>query len=211
MSNEQPVHWEEDELVMISGIQHFSYCPRQWALIHREQVFEENVFTLQGRMAHENADQERVRQEGDVKIVTGLAVWSDRLGLTGKCDVVEMHQDRPYPIEYKHGRRKSQIHDELQVCAQAMCLEEMFDLEIPAGAIYHVSSKRRREVPFTPELRQKVQEITLQIREWMQREDLPPAVNDKRCDNCSLQSVCMPHLTDGKRVKNWKSHVQEGI
>ncbi|MFD2170965.1 CRISPR-associated protein Cas4 [Tumebacillus lipolyticus] len=202
-------HWEEEDLVMISGIQHFSYCPRQWALIHREQVFEENVFTLQGRFAHENADEEKVRMEGTKQIVSGLAVWSTRLGLTGKCDVVEIQNRDIFPIEYKHGKRKSQVHDELQLCAQAICLEEMFQTNIETGAIYHISSKARREVPFTASLRLQVEQVVQQIREWSQREELPPAVNDKRCTHCSLQDACLPHLTDGKRTKNWKRTIGE--
>lgn len=209
--NDQQTEWLDDQLIMVSAIQHFSYCPRQWALIHREQVFEENSFTLKGRLIHERADQEDVRTEGDVQILTALPIWSNRLGLTGKCDVVEVRNGIPCPVEYKHGRKKAQLHDELQVCAEAMCLEEMFDVEIPIGIIYHHSSRRRREVELTSELRQAVADILRQIRSWSDREELPAAVNDARCEHCSLHSVCVPQWTNGGVKPSWMTYVNEEL
>lgn len=194
---------------MVSALQHFSYCPRQWALIHREQIFEENYYTMRGKLVHERVDQEAVRQDGEAQILTGLAIWSTRLGLTGKCDVVELRNGIPYPVEYKHGRKKAQVHDEIQVCAEAICLEEMFGVDVPMGAIYHHSSRRRREVPVTPELRQTVEEAVRQIRIWSQMEELPQAVNDSRCDQCSLRDSCLPHLTDGSKRRTWEGFVNE--
>lgn len=210
MELQRQSEWADEDLVLVSAIQHYSYCPRQCALIHREQIFDENIYTLKGGWAHEIVDQDKVRNSEDVKIVTALPIWSDHLGLVGKCDVVEFHNGIPYPVEYKHGRKKAQIHDELQLCAEAICLEEMFKLEISEGAIYHYSSRRRRVVIFSETLRKQVEEVILRIRELKEYEALPVAVNDERCEHCSLRSSCLPHLTDGKHKITWQMLLDEG-
>ncbi|MCW2279029.1 CRISPR-associated protein Cas4 [Heliophilum fasciatum] len=190
--------WDDKDLVMISAIQHYSYCPRQCALIHLEQTFTENIHTIQGRFVHEKVDQpDSVITEG-IRYETALPLWSGRLGLIGKGDLVEFHGDIPYPVEYKHGRKKHQIHDELQLCAQAMCLEEMLDCAVPKGAVFYFSSRKRREVLFSPILRQKVEEITLHIRELFKDGQLPPAVADTRCNECSLSESCVPELVGNR-------------
>lgn len=201
--------WADDELVLVSAIQHYSYCPRQCALIHREQTFDENLYTLRGRFLHEIVDQTGEREREDVRIVTALSIWSDRYGMTGKCDVVEFHGDRPHPIEYKHGRRKPQVHDELQLCAEAMCLEEMFGVDVPKGAIYHHSSRRRREVEISKELRSEVVKIIEQVRDLNRQTALPAAANDTRCHHCSLHSSCLPEVTDGRFTWRWQNIVKE--
>lgn len=185
--------WEETDLVPISALQHFSYCPRQCALIHMEQIFSENVHTLRGRAVHERVDEPAGSEESGVRVERALALYSDRLGLTGKADVVEFHADgTPYPVEYKHGRKRTQEHDDLQLAAQAMCLEEMTGKPVRYGAIYHHSSRRRREVEITKELRQQVAEAVAAVRALLRSKILPPPVNDHRCPQCSLIEICQP-------------------
>lgn len=193
----------------MSAIQHFSYCPRQYALIHCEKTFDENIYTMQGQFVHRNVDREHVMQEEGVRVVTALPIWSDTYGLTGKCDVVEFRNNVPYPVEFKHGRKKSQIHDELQLCAQAMCLEEMFGIPVLQGAIYHYSSRKRREVKFSTKLRDRVVQIAEKIREIAKSTQLPPAVNDDRCTNCSLRESCIPWMTNGYSTYRWQAHLIE--
>ncbi len=182
----------DEDLIMLSALEHYSYCPRQCALIHLEQTFEENLFTLRGRVVHEQVDEPEMKIEKGVRVERALPLWSHRLGLVGKADVVEFHGDTPYPVEYKHGPRRQKEHDDLQLCAQAMCLEEMTGQSVPKGAIFHHSSRRRREVEFTQELREKVERCIMEIRPMLASRALPPAVNDARCKHCSLQDSCLP-------------------
>jgi CRISPR-associated exonuclease Cas4 len=189
--------------VQLSALQHYAYCPRQCALIHVEQVFVENVYTATGRWAHERVDVEAVVCQQGVQVLRALPVWSDVYGLVGKCDVVELHEGVPYPVEYKRGRREAHQWDDIQLCAEAICLEEMFGVSILSGAIYHISSRHRREVSFTPELRDMVLQAANAVRELIEQEELPAAVNDSRCDLCSLRAVCMPEQTNGKRRRTW--------
>jgi len=173
---------ETADPIMLSALQHWSYCPRQCALIHLEQAFDENVHTMRGNAAHERVDEPGFESFEGVRSERALPVWSDRLGLIGKCDVVEFFPDgKIYPVEYKHGRKKLQVHDDLQLAAQAMCLEEMFDITITSGAIYHHTSRRRREVAITPELRKHVEETVTAIRAMLASCKLPPPANDPRC------------------------------
>ncbi|GAB1235726.1 CRISPR-associated protein Cas4 [Ferrigenium sp. UT5] len=184
---------ETDDPIMFSALQHWSYCPRQCALIHLEQAFEENVHTMRGNAAHEQVDNPGFASFEGVRSERALPVWSDRLGLVGKCDVVEFHPDgQVYPVEYKHGRKKLQVHDDLQLAAQAMCLEEMFGKPVLKGAIYHHTSRRRREVTITPELRKQVEETIAAIRAMLAWGKLPPPANDARCKECSLIDICQP-------------------
>jgi CRISPR-associated exonuclease Cas4 len=185
----------EESLVFISALNQYAYCPRRCALIYAEQTFDDNVYTMRGRDLHERTDQpmESGWEEG-VRVERGLPLWSKRLGLIGKADVVEFHGDTPYPVEYKSGPKRRFENDDLQVCAQALCLEEMTGQEVPRGAIYHHSSRRRREVVFTPELRRRVEEAIVSIRLLLARGTLPPPVNDRRCERCSLIETCMPSV-----------------
>jgi CRISPR-associated exonuclease Cas4 len=184
---------EAEDPIMLSALQHWSYCPRQCALIHLEQAFDENVHTMRGNAAHARVDEPGFESFEGVRSERALPVWSDRLGLVGKCDVVEFHPDgKIYPVEYKHGRKKLQVHDDLQLAAQAMCLEEMFGKTILNGAMYHHTSRRRREVAITPELRQQVEETVAAIRAMLASGKLPPPANDARCKECSLNDICQP-------------------
>lgn len=165
-----------------------------------EQSFVENVHTLRGRALHENADETTVASEAGVRIERALPLYSDRLGLVGKADVVEFHaDDTPYPVEYKQGKKKQYENDDLQLAAQAMCLEEMTGKSVRYGAIYHHSSRRRREVEITAVLRQQVAETVAAVRALLNSKTLPPPVNDHRCPQCSLQEICQPEALAAKR------------
>lgn len=168
--------------VPISALQHWSYCPRQCALIHVEQAFANNVFTARGNAVHALVDEPGGERKGTVRIERALPLWCDRLGLVGKADLVEFGTDGgAYPVEYKHGPRRKHEHDDLQVAAQALCLEEMTGQPVPAGAIFHFSSRRRREVVIGPELRYAVETTVLAVRAMLASAKLPAPVNDDRC------------------------------
>ncbi len=190
---------EESNLIMISALEHWSYCPRQCALIHVEQIFDENLYTLRGRAVHKQVDEIESVVERGVRVERALPLWNRRLGLIGKADVVEFYGGTPYPVEYKHGSRRQREHDDLQLCAQAMCLEEMTGQAVPRGVIFHHKSRRRREVIFTPTLRQQVEEAIAAIRTLLAETRLPPPVNDQRCEKCSLNESCMPQVIEERK------------
>lgn len=180
--------------VNVSALNQYSYCPRRCGLIYLESEFSENIHTSRG-----NAEHERVDRAGYVTTHEGaraeyaLPIWSDHLGLIGKCDVVEFcPYGDVYPVEYKHGARKNRLNDDLQLAAQAMCLEEMFGKTVEQGAIYHHTSRRRRVVSITPELRNQVEDTVAAIRAMLSSGKLPPPVNDARCKECSLNEICQP-------------------
>ena len=184
----------DESTILISSLNQYAYCPRRCGLILVEGEFEDNIHTVRGTAEHEHVDQVayETRQSG-ARVEYALPVWSDRLGLVGKCDVVEFWPDGTvYPVEYKHGARKKWMNDDIQLAAQAMCLEEMLGRPVTHGAIYHASSHRRREVAITPELRQGVEQTTAAIRAMLQGGQLPPPLNDARCRECSLIEICEP-------------------
>ncbi len=189
---------EQDNPVLLSALEHYGYCPRQCALIHREQTYDENIFTLQGNAVHERVDQPGTTIAGEVRFEYAVPLWSRSLGVVGKADLVEYRGEVPYPVEYKHGRSRKGIAAELQICGQAICLEEMLGIEVPRGAIYHHSSRRRREVEFTAELRQAVEHAVAEVRRILSEDTLPPAVADSRCRNCSLIESCLPFVVSAK-------------
>lgn len=190
--------------IPLSALQHYSYCPRQCALIHQEQVFTENVFTLRGQRVHERVDQPDSREEHGVRVEQALPLFCDRLGLIGKADVVEFLPDgTPRPVEYKHGPRRQKEHDDLQVAAQALCLEEMTGKAVPEGVIYHHGSRRRRVVPITAALRSLVETTTAQVRAMLESGRLPPPTdNPALCRGCSLIDECRPELLKAQRELN---------
>lgn len=188
-----------DEPVSISALQHYSYCPRQCALIHIEQTFDENLYTLRGQAVHANVDSPDSTIEDGVRVERSLPLYSNRLGLIGKADVVEFDEDgNPFPVEYKHGPRRQHEHDDIQLAAQAICLEEMLGLTVKAGAIYHHSSRKRRIVKLTDELRDRVLRVTEEVRLLLRDRLMPPPVNDERCKNCSLFDACQPAMIADK-------------
>lgn len=179
--------------ITLSALQHWVYCPRQCALIHQEQVFAENVHTARGQAVHHLVDQPGYERKASVKVERALPLWSERLGLIGKADLVEIHADGTlYPVEFKYGRKRRAVHDDVQLAAQAMCLEEMFQRPVMHGAVYHASSRRRREVVITDELRGLVAITVDAIRAMLATEQLPAPVNDGRCRECSLKDICQP-------------------
>ena len=192
---------EVDDPIMISALEHYSYCPRQCALIHIEQAFDDNIHTMRGHVVHRQVDEPGWEAQAGARAERALPVWSDRLGLIGKCDVVEFRADGSiYPVEYKHGGKRAKLHDDLQLAAQAICMEEMTGRLVARGAIYHHSSRRRREVTFTDELRKMVEETVSAIRAMLAAGRLPPPVNDKRCKECSLRETCQPEAMAADRV-----------
>jgi CRISPR-associated exonuclease Cas4 len=181
--------------VPISALQHWSYCPRQCALIHVEQVFAQNVHTARGNAVHALVDEPGAERKGTVRIERALPLWCERIGLIGKADLVEFEADgTAYPVEYKHGPRRQHGHDDLQLAAQALCLEEMTGKPVPVGAIFHFSSRRRREVVVDAGLRAAVEDGAKAVRALMSSTVLPPPVNDARCRNCSLIELCQPKI-----------------
>lgn len=187
---------ETNEPIMLSALQHYSYCPRQCALIHIEQVFDENVHTMRGNAVHKRVDEPGMESFEGERTEYALPVWSERLGLIGKCDAVEFYPDgRIYPVEYKHGKKRAKAHDDIQLAAQAICLEEMTGKPVTHGAIYHHSSRRRREVVINESLRQKVVETVAAVRTLLNAGKLPPPVDDARCNECSLKAICQPRIS----------------
>ena len=215
--------YREEELLPLSGLQHFAFCRRQWALIHLERQWQENLRTVEGdllhRRAHDGAQRER---RGDTLTLRGLPVVSYTLGLSGQCDVVEFRADssgvslqgeeglwRPFPVEYKRGRPKAHQADELQLCAQAMCLEEMLCCAVPAGALFYGASRRRTAVDFTPELRQSVRDAAGEMHQYFRRGYTPRARPTKACAACSLKDLCLPQLTRRSAVPDYLRQAME--
>ncbi len=184
---------DPSDSIPISALQHWSYCPRQCALIHQEQAFAENVHTARGQAVHARVDAPGFTTHGEARSVRALPLFCDRLGLAGKADVVEFLADgTPFPVEYKHGPRRQHAHDDIQLAAQALCLEEMTGKIIRRGAIYHASSHHRREVAISDQLRQETEETVAAVRSMLDSGRMPPPVNDQRCRECSLLDLCQP-------------------
>lgn len=199
----------EPELIALSALQHWQYCPRQCGLIHLEQVFDDNVHTLRGQAVHAKADLPGVETAKGVRVERALPLWHDALGLIGKSDVVEfLAGGVPYPVEYKHGSRNKAADiaacDDLQLAAQAMCLEAMTGKSVNEGALYYASSKRRRVVPITAPLRADVAQTANAIRQMLASGQLPPPLAAeqaaRRCKACSLQDRCQPQATHASLV-----------
>lgn len=185
----------QDDPIPLSALQHWAYCPRQCGLIHLEQYFAENIHTARGQAVHHLVDEPGYEIKAGVRVERALPLWSDRLGLIGKADLVEFHPDGSiFPVEFKHGPRRVKRYDDIQLAAQAMCLEDMLDRPVPQGAIYHASSRRRRVVEITSDLRQSVLETADAIRAMLASGVLPPPVNDQRCRECSLKDACQPEV-----------------
>lgn len=183
--------------IPLSALQHWCYCPRQCALIHVEQVFAENLYTLRGQAVHHQVDQPGLETRAGLRIERALPIWSDRIGLIGKADIVEFEADgTPYPVEYKHGSRNKAAWiaacDDLQLAAQALCLEEMTGKAVPRGALFYAASKRRRDVVIEANLRRRVAEVAVAVRALLDGAVLPAPTFDKRCEKCSLADICQP-------------------
>lgn len=181
------------ETIMVSALQHYAYCPRQCALIHVDMAWEDNLFTLRGHRAHERVDIPQGMTRDGLRVEIALPLWSDELGLSGRADVVEFLSDgTPYPVEHKVGPRKYKRADEIQLGAQAMCLQEMFGKTVPEGALYYKKSRRRHRVILAEGLFAAVRHTVAEVRLLISGQVLPLPVTDSRCTHCSLQDICLP-------------------
>lgn len=188
----------EADPIPLSALQHWAYCPRQCGLIHLEQAFADNIHTARGQAVHHLVDTPGYEIKSGVRVERALPLWSDRLNLIGKADLVEFHPDgRIYPVEFKHGAKRQKAWDDLQLAAQAMCLEDMLGRPVTHGAVFHASSHRRREVVITPALRDQVVQTADAIRAMLTAGVLPPPANDARCKECSLKEICQPAALAG--------------
>jgi len=191
---------EASDPVNLSALNQYTYCPRRCGLIVQEGEFTDNIHTARGTAEHERVDRVMHESKRDgARVEYALPVWSDRLNLIGKCDVVEFWPDGAvYPVEYKHGSKRKRLNDDLQLAAQAICLEEMLGRSVPRGAIFHATSHRRREVVITSALRKLVEETAGAIRAMLVSGKLSPPVNDARCRECSLKDICQPEALAGQ-------------
>ena len=217
--------YPEEDLLQLSGLQHSAFCRRQWALIHIEQQWQENLRTVEGALLHRRAHDEQLRERrGDVLILRGLPVVSRTLGLSGKCDVVEFHADpagiplqgeeglwHPFPVEYKRGRPKAHDADLLQLCAQAMCLEEMLCCAVPEGALFYGETRRRMDVSFSDELRGRVTALLAEMHQLFRRGHTPKVRPSKSCNACSLKEICLPALLGRKSAQAYLRSAMEEV
>jgi CRISPR-associated exonuclease Cas4 len=201
---------KEDDFLPLSALQHYLFCPRQCALIHLERLWFENLYTAEGRVMHERVDQRGEKTHGGLKIEYGLQLVCHDLGLIGQADVVEFHrtdtkpyQWRPFPVEYKRGKPKKDNSDKVQLCAQALCLEEMYQAPIPEGALFYGKTRRRQAVVFSPELRQETVETTRRLQDMIQEGKTPEPVYEKKCESCSFLDFCMPRVCGVKSAKSY--------
>ncbi len=204
----------EDDYLLISGLQHLVFCEKQWALIHLEGLWNENVLTVEGEHLHKNVHRIGRESRGEVKLATDLPLCSLRLGIRGAADMVEFRHDEecgvhvaafggrrrwlPYPIEYKRGKKRPDLADEMQLCAQAVCLEEMLGVDVPEGALFYGEPRRRTEIEFTPALRAKLEAACARARELTCGASAPVYNAGRRCKNCSLNEFCLPEETGAR-------------
>lgn len=218
--------YTEENYLPISALQHLLYCPRQCALIHLEQAWSENLFTAEGRVIHDKVHDGGTESRGDKRTASGVRLVSLRLGLTGQADVVEFHKSteaagengktvavrlpgakglwKPFPVEYKRGKPKTHQADEVQLCAQAICLEEMLKVVIPVGALFYGSTRRRMDVSFTPELRVQTEDAAKRLHTMIESGTTPsPQYNAAKCERCSLLEICRPQTGDRQSVSRY--------
>ena len=202
----------EEDLVPLSSLQHMLYCPRQCALIHNEQQWEENLFTADGRILHQRVDVGGQESRGDLTIHRGVRLRSFRLGVAGIADVVEIHPpNRPFPVEYKRGRPKAHRADEVQLCAQAFCLEEMLDVDVQCGALFYGEARRRKEIVFDEALRRLTEQVATETRDMIRRGETPlPHYDERKCGKCSLQDICQPQALQKRHVRQWLDRAVAG-
>ncbi len=195
--------YPESDFVALSALQHFVYCPRQCALIHLEQIWSENVYTAEGREMHERVDNGETSYRSGVRITRSAALRSAMLGISGVADVVEWHKrnnhEEPFPVEYKRGKPKKHDADKIQLCAQAMCLEEMLGIQIPAGALFYGQTKHRLDVDFDDALRESTMLAAKGVHDLFQEGVTPPPEPGPKCKLCSLKEECLPEVIGHER------------
>lgn len=225
---------KDDDLLPLSALQHYLYCPRQCALIQLEQVWSENLYTAEGRVLHEKVHEGGAENRRDVRIATGLRLVSHQLGLAGQADVTEFRKTEkeydecgrklavhlpgstalwlPFPVEYKRGKPKKHRADEVQLCAQAMCLEEMLKVYIAGGALFYGATRRRQAVEFTAALRALTEDTAERLHKLVENGIIPPPVYDRsKCERCSLVEICQPGSGVAQNVHRYiKNMVAEG-
>lgn len=203
--------YTEDDLIQLSALQHLVFCERQCALIHIEQLWSENLFTAEGRIMHDKVDTANRESRGNIRIEYGVPMRSLRLGLIGKADVVEFHKtgDKwiPFPVEYKRGKPKGGNCDRVQLCAQAICLEEMLNIEIREGALFYGQTRRREDVVFDEKLRRETEEAAKKVHELIESGITPKAEYSKKCERCSLVDLCLPKVSS--KASNYLAKAME--
>jgi len=209
--------YTEDDFIMISALQHYVYCPRQCALIHVEDAWNENLFTVRGNILHEKVDSDTYETRGTIKTVRGLRIHSFKYGLVGRCDVVEFRrinkrgdsgfrrndEEEVLPVEFKSGKPKEDISDKVQLCAQVFCLEEMLNTKISQAAFFYGKIRRRNVIDVDDELRSQTENIIASVREIVSEKIIPSAVYETKCRNCSLQSICQPKAMNKRKLQRY--------
>ena len=217
------MEYKEEDFLQLSGLQHFKFCRRRWALIHIENQWEENYRTIDGAILHQNAhDTEFLESRGDRFITRGVSIYSAELGVSGQCDVLEYHRGntcipiagkdglwQPFPVEYKRGKPREDTGDALQLCGQAMCLETMLCCDIPEGALYYGEIRRRERVAFTPELRAQVRQMLAQMHDLYKKGYTPKVKPTKSCNACSMKELCLPKLMKNRSVSAYLKAAME--
>lgn len=197
----------EDDFIKISALQHYVYCPRQCGLIHVDDVWQENVFTVRGNILHEKVDTDTYETRGNTKTVRGLRIHSYKFGITGRCDVVEFKETEKgkvvLPVEFKSGEPKEDLSDKVQLCAQVICLEEMLNTKISQGAFFYGKIRRRNVVEIDNELRSQTENIIASVREIVSTKKIPTAEYAAKCRNCSIESICQPKAMNKKKLQNY--------
>jgi CRISPR-associated exonuclease Cas4 len=200
----------EEDFIQLSALQHYVFCPRQCALIHVEDVWHENVFTTRGSILHEKVDTDTYETRGTLKTVRGLRIHSTRLGIVGRADVVEFRKSNNadgspdvMPVEFKAGQPKEDVSDKVQLCAQALCLEEMMNTQVKCGAFFYGKIRRRVQVEIDDRLRKQTEEIIAAVHEIVSQKKLPAARYEKKCRNCSLLDICMPKAMNERKLQKY--------
>jgi len=212
--------YNDDEMLMLSGIQHFRFCPRQWVLIHIEQQWDDNRLTIEGQLLHKHVDDPFYRQKcGEYITLRSVSIASHELGLCGISDAIELlpTEDKnnsishpkykgfwlPFPVEYKHGKPKKNEIDEVQLAAQAMCLEEMYSIRIDKGAFFYGEIRHRVEIEITPQLRKIVRTCATDMHKLYNKRAIPKAEKGKHCDKCSIKNICLPQLENCTKASTY--------
>lgn len=199
--------YTEDDFIMISALQHYIFCPRQCGLIHIDDVWQDNLFTVRGEILHEKVDTDSFESRGDVKTVRGLRIHSYKYGLVGRCDVVEFKETSQgkeiLPVEFKAGKPKEDISDKVQLCAQVLCLEEMLNIEISKAAFFYGKIRRREIVKISNELRSQTKDVIEKVRELIDKKIVPKIEYSSKCKNCSLITICQPKALNNRKLKDY--------
>lgn len=200
--------YDEDEFLPLSALQHLLFCERQCALMHLEQAWDENRLTMEGRILHDRVHEAGDESRGNVRVARGLRLRSRKLGLSGVADVVEFHRSAagawiPFPVEYKRGKPKADPCDTVQLCAQAVCLEEMLSVKVPAGALFYGTTRRRQDVAFDADLRRRTEETAQRLHSFLEGRMTPPPVALPRCENCSLKELCLPKTVGSRSARRY--------